>query len=140
MKKIFFLGLLLSAFFISGAQTSWSVSCSGKPILKNASEAPQKNVLSIKRSSLKKSGNITISFDKADSTSIRTLMADDSNRSGIKSWEDVTKPVVITNAELKQLFTGRNTIHFYFTEIPRDPAKAALVRVRPVHLCTVSAQ
>jgi len=35
------------------------------------------------------------------------------------------------------LFSGRTKLLFYFTEIPKDPAKAAVVRIRPVHLCTL---
>lgn len=140
MKKLFILTSLLFTLFTMQAQTKWTVSCTGKAVLKNVTEDAEKNILKIKRTSLSKSGNISIAFDKKDTASIRTIMADDTNRSGLKSWEDVTKPVTITNAELQELFTGRNRIEFYYTEIPKDPAKAALVRIRPVHLCSVILQ
>ncbi|MBL7746903.1 MAG: hypothetical protein JNM19_05710 [Chitinophagaceae bacterium] len=140
MKKLFLLTGLLFTLTTMQAQTKWTVSCTGKAVLKNVTEDTEKNILKIKRSSLSKTGNISIAFDKKDTAAIRTIMADDTNRSGLKNWEDVTKPVTITNAELQELFTGRNRIELYYTEIPRDPAKAALVRVRPVHLCSVILQ
>ncbi|MEQ1677694.1 MAG: hypothetical protein ABL876_13380 [Chitinophagaceae bacterium] len=89
---------------------------------------------------MKKPGNITISFAKKDTASVITIMADDANRSGLKSWENVSQKITITSAELKELFTGRSKIVFYYTAIPRDPEKAAIVRMRPIHLCTVVLQ
>ncbi len=140
MKKILLSAVFLLSLVAAQAQTRWTVSCSGKAVLKNVEEDPQKNTLRIKRSSLSKTGNITIAFASYDTSVIRTVMADDSTRVGLKSWEDVKKPLAISNADLKVLLTGRNRIDIYFTEIPRDPKKAALVRVRPVHLCTIRLQ
>ena len=67
----------------------------------------------------------------------RTIMVDDSAGSGIKNWEEVKRQWQITTAELKQILQKSGDISFYFTEIPRDIDKAMLVRIRPVHLCTV---
>lgn len=137
MKKLVLLTSLLLTFFSMNAQTKWNISCTGKSVLKNVTEDPAKNIVTIKRSSLNKKGNLTISFASTDPESIRTIMSDDSARSGIKSWEKVTKPVTITNAALKKLVTGHSRIEFYYTAIPSDPAKAALVRVRPIHMFTL---
>jgi hypothetical protein len=38
---------------------------------------------------------------------------------------------------LKKLFDKGGELSFYFTEIPRDINKAMVIKVRPLHLCTV---
>ncbi len=137
MKKIIFL-FIASLFSLAiYAQQSWTVSHQKKTMLKNVEEDTEANIIKIRKSTLSLSGCLTISFKVNDGTVIRTLMADDSSRVGIKSWENVKKTISITNADLKKLFNGRNKIVLYFTEIPKDPAKAAVVRMRPLHLCTL---
>ena len=137
MKKIF---LLITAFIISMTiygQQRWTVSHQKMVILKNVEEAPESNTITLSKSSLSQEGNLTFTFKINDGTVNRTLMVDDSSRAGIKSWENSKKTTSISNAELKKLFSGRTKLLFYFTEIPKDPAKAAVVRIRPVHLCTL---
>jgi len=137
MKKLL---LLISAFVISMTiygQQRWTVSHQKMVILTNVEEDPESNTITLSKSSLSQEGNLTFTFKINDGTVNRTLMADDSSRVGIKSWENIKKTTSISNAELKKLFNGRTKIMFYFTEIPKDPAKAAVVRMRPVHLCTL---
>jgi len=137
MKKLF---LLITVFIISMTiygQQRWTVSHQKMVILKNVEEDPESNTITVTKSSLSQEGNLTFTFKINDGTVNRTLMADDSSRVGIKSWENIKKTTSISNAELKKLFNGRTKIMFYFTEIPKDPAKAAVVRMRPVHLCTL---
>lgn len=137
MKKLF---LLITVFIISMTiygQQRWTVSHQKMVILKNVEEDPESNTITVTKSSLSQEGNLTFTFKINDGTVNRTLMADDSSRVGIKSWENIKKTTSISNAELKKLFNGRTKIMFYFTEIPKDPAKAAVVRIRPVHLCTL---
>lgn len=140
MKKMILLTGLLVSFLVMDAQTTWSISNTGKTVLKNVGENSSKNVIKIKKSALQQSGNITIRFTKNDKENIRTVMVNDIANIGIGSWENVTAPIVITNAALKKLFNSGNKINFYFTEIPSDPEKAALVRVRMIHLVTIVLQ
>lgn len=137
MKKIIFLFFASLLSLATHAQQSWTVTHQKKTLLKNVEEDTEGNTIRIKKSTLSLSGCLTITFKVNDGTVNRTLMADDSSRVGLKSWEKVKKTISISNADLKKLFKGRNTIILYFTEIPKDPAKAAVVRMRPVHLCTL---
>ncbi|HEV7783657.1 MAG TPA: hypothetical protein VGO58_20450, partial [Chitinophagaceae bacterium] len=76
---------------------------------------------------------------------VRTLMIDDSTGAGIielpeiksvkKSKAQIT--YTIPNKQLKEILAHNKKIMIYFTSIPSDPAKAALVRIRPVHICTI---
>ncbi len=137
MKKIFLLSLLASVTLFASAQTSSSITYLGKKVLKNATENPEKNIIKIQRKSLNKPGNFIISFNNYDTAYKRTVMVDDANRQGIKNFEEINKPLTISNKELKKLLTGRNKIVIYYSKIPSDPSKAAIVRMRPIHICTV---
>jgi hypothetical protein len=137
MKKNIILLLLACSSLLLNAQMNWNIKYQKKDLLKNVSEDAAKNLVTITKASLKKSGSFTIAFNKPDTSNTYTLMVDDDNRSGIKSWDNVTKSVAITTAELKTLLLNRGKIHFYYTAIPKDPAKAAIVRMRPIHVCTL---
>lgn len=132
--------LFVAAFLLCGtvnAQQRWTVSYQKKIKLKSVEEDPETNTIGIKRSQLSAAGDLIITFKVNDGTVNRTVMADDSSRSGINSWENVPKTLTIKAAELRELFRSRDKVLFYFTEIPKDPDQAAVVRMRPVHLFTV---
>jgi hypothetical protein len=137
MKKIILLLFFTGAAFMVNAQMNWNVSYRNKAVFKKITENVAKNNFTIAKSNLSKPGSLILTLNSADTAYNITLMADDENRSGIKSWENITRPVTISNADLKGLFADKKTIHFYYTSIPKDPEKAMLVRMRPVHICTV---
>jgi hypothetical protein len=137
MKKYVFLLFVTGASLVMNAQMTWSISHRNKPLLAKAAADPVKNSVTIAKSSLSKSGSLLITLNNRDTSYTITLMADDENHAGIKAWEKITKPVMISNAELKNLFAGKKVIHFYYTAIPTDPQKAMLVRIAPVHICTI---
>ncbi|MFM7671454.1 MAG: hypothetical protein ACKO6Q_02535 [Bacteroidota bacterium] len=139
MKKTILIALLSWLMGTSlNAQYNWCVLHNGKERLHRVSEQPEKNQLTISTASLKKSGHFQIKFNKADTSMRRTLLVDDASGSGIGSWEEVKRSWRISNKELTKLFAGQTQLKFYFTEIPRDVNQAMLVRVRPVHLCTLN--
>ncbi|MBI3137160.1 MAG: hypothetical protein HYZ15_01100 [Sphingobacteriales bacterium] len=137
MKKTIVLLSILCCTATLFGQQRWTVSHQKKTILKNAGEDEKKNIIVINKATLSLSGCLTIRFKINDGTVNRTLMADDSSRVGLKSWENVKTTISVKNADLKKLFDGRDKLLFYFTEIPKDPAKAAVVRMRPLHICTL---
>ncbi|MBN8686439.1 MAG: hypothetical protein J0M10_05455 [Chitinophagales bacterium] len=132
--------VLIAVILLAGqltAQQRWTLSYQKKVRLKSVEENPTANAITIKRASLKAASDLVITFKVNDGKVNRTVMADDSSRSGIKNWDKVKKTLTIKAAELRKLFKERDTILFYFTEIPKDPALAAVVRMRPVHLFTL---
>ena len=139
MKKTLvfaFIGCLLS--IAVQAQNNWCVSHNGKTLLRNVSEQPEKNQAAVTKSALMKTGYLQIKFNWLDTSVYRTIMVDDASGSGIRNWEEVKRSWRISNQELYKLFDGREQIKFYYTEIPRDVNKAMLIRIRPVHLCTLN--
>jgi hypothetical protein len=137
MKQLLISILLLLSATRMTAQYTWCVSLNGKTKLKNVSENKQRNTIAVTKAELNKAGFFHIKFNRYDTAMRRTIMVDDSLGSGLQNWEEVKRSWQITTAELKQILHRGGNIIFYFTEIPRDVNQAMLVRVRPVHLCTI---
>lgn len=138
MKQLFlFISLLLSTAALQ-AQYTWCVKWNGKTILKAVAEQEEKNIVSLTDASLKSIGYFEIDFSRSDTSMRRTILVNDGSGSGLSSWEEVKRKWRIPNKELSKMLEGRDQLKFYYTEIPRDVNKAMLVRVRPVHLCTIN--
>lgn len=138
MKKLFLIFSILLSTAALHAQYTWCVKLNGKTLLKTASENQEKNVVSLTDASLKSTGFFEIDFSRSDTSMHRTILVNDASGSGLSSWEEVKRKWRISNKELAKLLEGRDQLKFYYTEIPRDVNKAMLVRVRPVHLCTIN--
>lgn len=119
---------------------NWTISYQGKDLLKKKTENVEKNTITLSKSKLAKAGSLKISFNQIDTASNITLLVNNENNSGLRSWDSVTKSITISNAELKRLFLDKKKIIFYYTAIPKDPQKAMVVRIRPVHVCTLLLQ
>jgi hypothetical protein len=133
---------LITAIFISivmSAQTSWTISHNNKVVLKVKSEDESKNVINIKKADLDKKGSLVVSYIKpVNDTWNRNLVVGDSTlESSAAKQNGNTISFSIPNATLKSLLQKQNKLMLYTVSIPSDPALAASVRVRRVHLCTV---
>ena len=134
--SILFLALLFSVS-TGNAQYKWCVSMLGKTKLKNVEENREGNVVMVTTAELNKPGWFEIKFNKYDTAMRRTVFVNDASGSSMQNWEEVKKSWKISTNELKKLLEKGGNLSFYFTEIPRDINKAMLVKVRPLHLCTV---
>lgn len=119
------------------AQYTWCVSLNGNTRLKHVSENKAKNQVPVSSKDLNATGFFQVKFSRYDTAMRRTILVDDSTSSGIDSWEEVERSWQIKTSELKKLLETKGTLSFYYTEIPRDINKAMLVRIRPIHVCTV---
>jgi hypothetical protein len=108
-----------------------------KALLKMVEERPGKNLITLSRTALLKKGSLAIYFSDYDTSMVRTVEANDTNRSGQQYWENVGKKLLIPNTDLLKLLNTHQRIILTYTEIPRDPEKAMLVRVRPIELCII---
>ncbi len=132
--------LVVALFFsvsIGNAQYNWCVSIQGKNKLKKVEENRDGNVVMVAAAELNKPGWFEIKFNQYDPAMRRTVFVNDSSGSGLQNWEGVKKRWRISTEALKKLFDKAGDLSFYFTEIPRDVNKAMVIKVRPVHLCTL---
>ena len=137
MKKIIYLVILLFITTMAEAQQNWDVCVQKKTVLKKVEESRENNVVKIKRTALGNKTSLTIKFNDADTANNITLTVDKEAGGGLASWEFTGKPITISGQELKKLFIGENKLVFTYTAIPKDPRLAMVVRVRPVHVCSV---
>lgn len=138
MKALFALLFASLIGFGAEAQDSWLVVHGGKVRLKTAEEDETKNVVNIKATDLKKTGHLLISYIEAEKQKDwkRTIMFVGPND---KELLKIDGPVAkVQNAKLKALAAKSKTIKVYTISLPSDPEVAATVRVRRVHLCTLS--
>ena len=106
-----------------------------------------KNIIKIKKAHLSKQGILTVSYIKTPADSIwnRSVMLADSSGNmigeNIEAAVSENNPQLInfplTNTIFKELLVKHKKLKIYTVAIPSDPAKAAAVRVRRVHVCTI---
>ncbi len=125
---------------MAAAQDSWKIVHNGKVRL-TATEESEGNRFAIKKSDLKTNGVLAI-YIKENAPQkgwIRTVLAVDKNENELASGEG--NLVKIANAKLAPLASKSGTkagiIRLYTLSLPSDPAQAALVRVRRIHLATI---
>lgn len=138
MKPIFLTICLLVAGLGVEAQYTWCVSVNGKTRLKHVAENKEKNKIWLTQTELNTAGAFKIKFDRYDRSMLRSILVYDSIGAGILNWDEVKRTWQIKTAELKKLLEEKGPLSFCYTEIPRDVNQAALIRVRPVHLCTIN--
>lgn len=138
MKNIVLVLTALVFVALTQAQDSWTISYGKKTMLKKVTENRQKNIVNISQASLKTNAKLTIQLFGADTANNVTLMANLDNGNNVKEWEYSGKLLSIPADELKTLFGKNSKLEFFYRSIPKDPAIAAVVRIRPVHICNVT--
>jgi hypothetical protein len=115
-----------------------TINHNSKKMLTVTKEDAVKNKITIKAVDLKKTGSLVIAFpvSKTKSEWKRSIMIYDTTDNVLLTKEDVTG-LTLKNTELIILLADKKQFSLFTTSIPRDPKKAAAVRVRRVHLCTV---
>lgn len=134
--SILFAWLILAASSLQ-AQYTWCVSIQGKMKLRHVTENREGNVVVLSAEELKGVGSFHINFNRSDTSMRRTIFVDDAAGSGLQNWEEVKRRWQLPITELRKLIEKGGDLSFYYTEIPRDINKAMVIKVRPVHLCTV---
>ena len=132
------------------AQLPWKIKLGSKTILQTTGEDEKKNVVRLKNIQVGTKNNFYLSYrvtpDEKDW--IKTVMMYDTagvnitdNPVGSKIQKGTPRVnYIIPNKTLKVLLAGHKKIKIYYISIPSDPEKAAIVRVRRVHICTVLLQ
>jgi hypothetical protein len=138
-KFLFFILISIMAL-TSDAQNgnNCTISHNNKKVLTVTKEDLVKNKIVIKAAELKKTGSLVIAFpvSKAKPEWKRNLMIYDTADNVLLTKENITG-LTLSNTELTTLLAGKKKFSIFTTSIPTDPKKAAAIRVRRVHVCTV---
>ena len=128
----FFLSLLTFA----QSNDTWKVSHNSKVLLRASEEAPDKNVITINRAALTKTGIFEVSFQQASEKGWeRTIMLMNEEDTALKSTKGNT--LTLSNITLRALTKDKQRMMIYTISLPKDPKQRALVRVRRIHRCTI---
>jgi hypothetical protein len=137
MRLIITLFLFL-AFSPAVFSQSWKISANGKTLMKANSENEEINKISLDTKDLSKKG-LTLCYSEGKDKK--------------KSWERIIAVYDANDKELKEqkgnsMHISRDSIESYFKNSPRlkiytwslptDPKLKALIRVRRIHLATIS--
>ncbi|MBD0296408.1 MAG: hypothetical protein ICV51_05880 [Flavisolibacter sp.] len=131
----------LFAFLIhtcSTAQDTWKVVHNGKQLLKTANEDEAKNIIVILKSDLKKDGYLMVNYSEAKKQNgwkRAIIIFDEKDSELVKQSGSSFK---ITNQKLNALANGRQMLKIYTIALPADPKLAATIRIRRIHLCTIT--
>ena len=118
----------------------WKIMHNKQQLLLAHEEDVVKNRIQIRLIDLKQKGSFTITYAEmntgpARSGWIRTMAVYDEadkelyrKNTNIIKWQD---------RELKKMLASNKIIKVFTWALPKDPAQAARVRVRRVHLCTI---
>ncbi len=138
MKSILFIAATLFCFFAVAQKNTWKIYHNNKLLINTGEESEEKNVCAITKTQLDKKGSLMVIYEegKPDIEWKRTIAFLDDKSNIIFEKNEVSK-IQVPNAELKKFFKGKVRIKIYTWAIPKDPAKAALVRIRRIHLCTL---
>ena len=134
MKTLFLL-LCISFSMALAAQDSWKVTHNGKQLLKTTNEDETKNMVTIKKTDLKKTGYLSVHYQGENQQGWKRTIAliDEKDNELIKQNGASFK---LSNQKLNTLSDGK-TGKIYTWALPTDPKLAAAVRVRRIHLCTI---
>jgi len=117
---------------------SWKV-YHNKKLLVNANEENEtKNIVAINKTELNKAGELIVMYEEGNPNKEwkRTIAILDEKDINLFEKAEINK-IQVSNTILKKLTAGKTKLKIYSWSIPKDPAKAALIRIRRVHLCTL---
>jgi uncharacterized membrane protein len=131
--------LLLSLVISSSLfAQSWKISTNGKTLLKANVENEEKNKISMKTSNLSKKGLSLCYTEGKDKKKgwERMIAVYDSTDKELKIQKG--NSLQLSRDSLRSYFKNSPQIRIYTWALPTDPKLKALVRVRRIHLATIS--
>lgn len=138
MKMLLALLLSFGALTMSFAQDSWKLTHNGTVRLQSKEEDTEGNAFAVRIADFNKAGTLSVVFKGSGSNAewIRTIMVVDESDTELATGKGST--LALSNARLRSLFKKSPTLKVYTMAIPSDPKQAALVRVRRIHLATIT--
>jgi hypothetical protein len=140
MKLIFLLMMSLLTMPVDAQQDKWVVYINKQLVLDAAEESKEKNVVSVKASSLRSKINevvfrmIYMEGQKQKGWS-RSMMIFDSSDHELKRYKG--SRLNLTNTNLLAMLKKTGKLDIYTVSLPDDPSIRERIRVRRVHLCTL---
>lgn len=139
MKKILAIVAILFSGLFGHAQDHWKIKLNGKVLLSSSDENESLNKRKVKKTEWKKQGTLDILYKEVPVKAgwHRSLLFMDETENELTRKDSIKATTRIQLAQLRKLFEGKKKVKIYTISLPDDPALAATIRVRRVHLCTL---
>lgn len=136
--SLIFCSLSLHSFSQDGVH--WQIRHNKKQIFSAIEENPDSNKITVSPTGFTTKGYFTISFIEENTSVtkvkwIRTIALYDESDNEL--YKKASASVKIPDTLMKKLLTKNKTIRIFTWSLPKDPAEAARIRIRRVHLCTI---
>lgn len=123
----------------TNTKPGWQIIVNKQLVLRSNTEDIETNVKTIPAKDLFAEDGLKIVYTEAPDAALnRSFIIMNEGRQELLRIEK--KDTVISGSALQKAVGSNRTIVIYSLAIPSDPALAATVRVRPVHLCTLILQ
>ena len=119
---------------------SWHIKHDKKQLFSAKEEDEVNNSIVLSTADFKEKGCYTISYVEGITSAqkikwIRTIAIYDEKDNEL--YKKPSASVKIPGAGLQKMLANSKTIKIYTWALPKDPAEAARIRIRRVHLCTI---
>lgn len=136
--SLFFCPLSLSSFSQDGVR--WQIWHNKRQLFSATEENADSNKIIFSSTGFTTKGYFAISFIEENTSAkklkwIRTIAIYDESDNEL--YKKASASVKIPDSVMKKMLTANKTIKIYTWSLPKDPAEAARIRVRRVHLCTI---
>jgi hypothetical protein len=137
MKSLFLILILIFSSVHIQAQDRWLVTHNGKEVVAATAEDTVANRVTATHGDLKKWGALRLQYQETPERPDwkRTLFISDGGQTELKAVS--RNKLKLRNRILRKWLRNSGTLFIYTSSIPADPERAATVRVRRVHLCTL---
>lgn len=136
--KIALLLLTLSLSLSSLAQDRWKLHHGGKILVQALEENEAKNKATLTTAALKKPGFLLVNFTEEEKQQGWQRYIAVYDASDNELMQKPAASLKLQNAQLRTWSKRAKKLRIYTWSLPTDPQKAALVRVRRVHLATLT--
>ncbi len=143
MKQLLFLFSLTCSILFANAQTDpfphWTLKHREAILLSAYTESDSANVVNVSGKDFRQ-GRYTFLYEgvNKDSGLVRTIIIVDASDKEL--YRTNGSALSFSAKGFKKIVRKNGTVRIYTMAVPADPAKAAVVRVRRIHLCTIKYQ
>ncbi|MER3499488.1 MAG: hypothetical protein C4308_13080 [Chitinophagaceae bacterium] len=136
--KLFIAFCLLGFSFIGKQTDSWKVYHNKELLLSTSEENEQKNIIAISKTAAASGEWMVTYFETFPNPKWKRYFSIVTGNDKIVFEKGGVSKIRLSGKALKKFFGSANSLKVYTWSLPTDPEQAALVRVRRVHLTTLT--
>lgn len=124
---------------VNAQSDSWKIINNKTVLIQTADESEEKNLIVLKKADLQKQGTLEVLFKDGDKQLDwrRYLAVFDEEDTELYKKEN-TACIKLSHQQLLDWAKKAKSLHIFTWSLPNDPELAARIRIRRIHLCTIT--